>query len=251
MKFKPMKRLILIQNDVAGTGKSTLTGSITAFLASRNVPHQAALLLDEDNPMAEMAVFSAQRMQVDTFIDWVSQQPISILEIDTGLAEFFGHFYEEYDLGTRLAEAGISLGVVIPIGAETESYQAVLHAAEVYADQVEYTVAHLANSSYEDTARAWDRSQAARMMDLLDSVELYLPEIGFQLEMELRSHHMDIQEALAEPDAAEILGSDYARWQHRTMEQIETVRHYLFGDSVQIPLQLRKKTATRKAARML
>jgi hypothetical protein len=226
-----MKRLILIQNDAAGTGKSTLTHCLERYLNQYGVAHQVACLVEECDPLSDRIALLAESLNGDQFSDFLDQAPLSILEIETGLGHFFGEFYQSYGLEERLAAQGIQLSLVIPVGAESDTFESVVKAAEVYSDTAEYTIAHLVTGSYDDNTSSWDRSYAARVMDMFEAVELYMPEIGFQLEMELRAHHIEITEALAEPAAEDIFGRDFSNWLSRCMNQVDCARRYLFGDA--------------------
>jgi len=226
-----MKRLILIQNDAAGTGKSTITHCLERYLKQYGVAHQVATLVEENDPLSDRLELEAESLSCARFMDFLKQSPLSVLEIDTGLAHFFNEFYQTHDLDHRFTEQNIQLSLVIPVGAESDTFESVIRAAEVYSDAAEYTIAHLVTGSYDDDTSSWDRSYAARVMDMFEAVELYMPEIGFQLEMELRSHHIEISEALAEPAAEGIFGRDFTKWLSRSMNQIDSARRFLFGDA--------------------
>lgn len=242
-----MKRLILIQNDAAGTGKSTLTHCLERYLNQYGVAHQVATLVEEADPLTERFTLEAESLTENDFMEFLGKAPLSIVEIDTGLGHFFGEFYQTHNLENHLADRGIQLSLVIPVGAESDTFESVVKAAEVYSDMAEYTIAHLVTGSYDEDTSSWDRSYAARVMDMFEAVELFMPEIGFQLEMELRSHHIEITEALAEPTSDEVLGRDFTNWVTRSMNQVDSARRYLFGDAflptaMPAPVKQQKKT---------
>ena len=226
-----MKRLLLIQNDAAGTGKSTLTRCLERYLRHHGADHQVLSLVSEKDPLSDDLTIEADDLSGALFLHHLDQSNISIIEIETGLGDFFASFYQHNELENLLSEVGIQLSVVLPVTSEPDTFDSVIRAAEVYSDSAEYTIAHLVTGSYDDDDSAWDRSYAARVMDMFEAVELYIPEIGFQLEMELRAHHMELPEALGEPDAPEILGRDFSQWLTRSHSQVDSARQYLFGDA--------------------
>jgi DNA polymerase III delta prime subunit len=248
-----MKRLLLIQNDAPGTGKSTLTRCLARYLQTHGANHQVITLVSEKDPLADDFTVEADALSGASFLERLDQSNISIVEVETGLSDFFSNFYQRNEFEHVLAEAGIQLSVVLPVTGEPDTFEAVIRAAETYSDAAEYTIAHLVTGSYDDDSSAWDRSYAARVMDMFEAVELYIPEIGFQLEMELRAHHLELPEALAEPDAAEIFGRDFNLWLTRSNSQVESARQYLFGDAF-IPTaspataRPRQRAARRKAS---
>ena len=226
-----MKKLILIQNDHPSTGKSTLVHCLSRYLDQYGVPHQVKALaedLAEDKPDHFL---DSSRLTVRSFLHVLDKCPITILEISTGLAEFFLKFYQNHQLESLLDGAGVSLSVVLPITSESDSFDAVIEAAEVYSDNAEYLIAHLITSSYEDDEKIWDRSYAARVMDMFEAVELHIPEIGFQIEMELRAQHKELAEAILDLNAAGSYGKDFTKWNNRVMGQVESARQFLFGEA--------------------
>ncbi len=247
-----MKRLILIQNDAPGTGKSTLTRCFERYLRRHGASHQTITLVSEEDPLASHPTLEADSLTGAAFLEFLDQAAISIVEVESGLANFFASFYQAHDLENVLAETGCQLSVVLPVSSEPDTFDSVIRAAETYSDSAEYTIAHLVTGAYDDDDSAWDRSYAARVMDLFEAVELHIPEIGFQLEMELRSHHAELADALTEPDADEIFGRDFAQWMIRVMSQVESARRYLFGDAfiptaAPRPLKPAKKARRSKA----
>lgn len=226
-----MKKLILIQNDYPSTGKSTLAHCCARYLTQYGAAHQLLSLVDDARDDTSGRVFDASTLTAESLLDCLDDSPITILEIATGMGEFFEKLYQNAQLDLVLHEASVTLSVVLPVTSEHDSFDSVLDAAEVYSDNAEYTIAHLITSSYEDDDKVWDTSYAARVMDMFEAIELYIPEIGFQLELELRARHSRLDEALLDPQADEHYGKDFTKWMGRVMGQVDSARQYLFGES--------------------
>ena len=226
-----MKKLILIQNDYPSTGKSTLAHCCARYLTQHGAPHQLIHLVEDAGNDTSRRIFDATTLNADSLLDCLDESPVTIMEVATGMGEFFEKLYQMEQLDLVFMEASVSLSVVIPVTSEHDSFDSVLEAAEVYSDHAEYTIAHLITSSYEDDDKVWDTSYAARVMDMFEAVELYIPEIGFQLEIELRSQHATLNEALMDPQADENFGKDFTKWMGRVMGQVDSARQYLFGEA--------------------
>ena len=225
-----MKKLILIQNDYPGTGKSTLARCFHRYLQQYGVTHQVFTLAEEDIPaQAGSKVLDVSSLTPREFLASIDASPLTILDVSTGLGEFFNKFYQGSEMEQILQEAGVAVSVVLPVTADRESFDSVIEAAEVFSDNAEYLIAHLVTSCYDEDDKVWDTSYAARVMDMFEAVELHIPEITFHLE--LNSERMSLDNALQVSDAEERLGKEYAKWHRRVMGQVDSARQYLFGDA--------------------
>jgi len=244
-----MKKLIILQNDYPSTGKSTLARCFSRYLNQFGVQHQLMTLAEEPDSADEHTLDST-RLTPRELLQIIDASPITMIEIATGTGEFFSKFYQTHELDQVLNEAGVALSVVLPVTSESDSFDGVIEAAEVYSDNAEYLIAHLITSSYEDDDKVWDSSYAARVMDMFEAVELHIPEIGFQTELQLRAQHMDLATAILNPDAEELLGKDFSKWSKRVMGQVDSARQFLFGDAFKpttAPKQPTKKARARAA----
>lgn len=225
-----MKKLILLQNDYPGTGKSTLALCFQRYLEQYGVAHQLISLTEEGVPASPGAIgLDASSLTPAGFFEQVDSAALTILEIGTGLGEYFNKFYQSSEMEQLLSEAGIAVSVVLPVTADRESFDSVIEAAESYSDNAEYLIAHLVTSCYDEDDKAWDTSYAARVMDMFEAVELHIPEITFQVE--LSTERMTLDTALQISDAEERLGKEYTKWHRRVMGQVDSARQYLFGDA--------------------
>lgn len=226
-----MKKLILIQNDYSGAGKTTLSRCMTRYLDHHKTQHQTLVLSDSELDAAgARAWIDPSNFNLNDLVSHLDTSPITVLEIATGLGDYFSRFYQGHELSEMLHAMGVEMTVVIPVTSEPDSHDAVVDAAETYSDNVQYAVAHLVTSSYEDDDETWDRSYAARVMDMFEAVELHIPELGFQAEHLLRAKHSDLAEALLEENPEEQYGKDFTKWYSRVESQIDSARTFLFGD---------------------
>lgn len=232
-----MKKLILLQNDYPSTGKSTLARCFSHYLNRFGVPHQLRTLVEETDCEDDEHLLDASRLTPRSFMAVLDDSPITVLEVSTGQGDFFGKFFVNHGIAQVLDEAGISVSVVLPVTSESESFDSVIEAAEIYSDHAEYLIAHLITSSYEDDDKVWDTSYAARVMDMFEAVELHIPEVGFQIEHELHARHMELSDVLLDTEIQSSLGKDFTKWHNRVLGQVESARQYLFGEAFRPTLQ--------------
>ena len=240
-----MKKLILIQNDYPGTGKSTLALCFHRYLQQYGVSHQLLSLTEEDSHTTfETTALDVSSLTPRTFLAHVDASPLTILDVSTGLGEFFNKFYQGCEMDQILQAADVAVSVVLPVTADRESFDSVIDAAEIYSDNVEYLIAHLVTSCYDEDDKVWDTSYAARVMDMFEAVELHIPEIIFQAE--LSTERMSLDSALQQDDADERLGREYTKWQRRVMGQVDSARQYLFGDAFRPTMSPKTAKTVRK-----
>lgn len=241
-----MKKLILIQNDYPGTGKSTLSLCLTRHLEQYGVDHRLLSLVEEGASASPGSiVLDPESLTPRSFLSHVDASAITILEVGTGLGEFFNTFYQGHEIENILNEIGVAITVVLPVTADRESFDSVTQAAEVFSDNAEYLIAHLVTSSYDEDDKIWDTSYAARVMDMFEAVELHIPEITFH--SELSAERMSLDEALQCDDAEERLGKEYTKWHRRVMGQVDSARGYLFGDAFRPTIMPKPAKPVRKS----
>lgn len=242
-----MKKLILIQNDYPGAGKSTFVRLLRRYLNQHRVSHQFIMLDEEevcDEPEAR-CLNPMQRGVTQQLLQMLDESDITLMEAASGMGEIMARLYEQHELYSVFAELGIDVTVVLPVNNDVESFDAVTDAAEVYSDNVQYLIAHSTTSAYDEDDGSWDASYAAKVMDMFEAVELRFPSAGVEMETVFRLQHTDLASALLESDAENCYGKEFSRWLKRSMGQTETARQYLFGDAFRSLADSSKEPAKR------
>jgi hypothetical protein len=227
-----MKRLILIQNDYAGAGKTTLAQCFDHYLNLHRVPHHNAVLREVADANCPRSQVEADELTLPTFIGLLDKSDLLVLEIESGMTDLFYDFYEKHELPNLLNEMGWDMTTVVPVTSEEESFDSVTTAAEVFSDCAQYFVVHTPTSSfYDDESRAWERSHAARVMDMFEAVDMHMPSAPPPLEFQLKIRHMELFEAVQVTDADPTLHAEVIKWLRKFDAQLDVARKYVFGDS--------------------
>ncbi len=227
-----MKKLILLQNDFAGSGKSTVVRLMRRYLNQHHVEHQFLVLDEEESSIESDAKYlNPYQGGAKALIAAVDKSDITIAEIATGMGDVWMKHYEQHEFYNVLSEMGVEVSVILPVTNDPESFDGITEAAEVYSDNVQYLIAHSTTSAYEENNRDWDRSYAARVMDMFEAVELRFPAAANEMENTFRMRHTDLAASLLEVGDEESYGKEYVKWLRRSMGQVETARQYLFGDA--------------------
>lgn len=248
-----MKRLILIQSDYAGAGKTTLAQCFERYLHLHRVPHHSAVLTESTDGNSARAEIALDELSVSTFLSHLRHADLVLFEIETGLADAFHAFYLKAELGNVLSEWGFEMTVVVPVTSEEESFDAVALAAEVFSDATQYLVAHTpTSSSYDDESSHWEHSHAARVMDMFEAVDMGMPAAQSGLEFQLKTRHVELHRVIAGREEDPALEAEVAKWFRKVAAQLDALQKYLFGDAfrpeirVILPKEHARKTRGRK-----
>jgi len=242
-----MKRLILIQNDYAGAGKTTLALSFHHYLNSYRANHHHVVLAESSDTSLDRPCIEADELTLPKFISHLDQSDLVVFEVETGLADVFYKFYERNELDVLLPELGFELVVVLPVTGEIESYEGVTIAAEMYSDSAQYLIAHTPTSSfYEDDIRHWEHSYAARVMDMFEAVDLEIPAASDALEFQLKVCHSELPEVLSTEQSDLVLTGELTKWIRKVGAQLDLVKSYLFADAFRAEIMVAPITKKRK-----
>ena len=227
-----MKRLILIQNDFSGAGKTTLSQCLHHFLQSYRVEHHRVAIVesaDQSQPVTQLEIGTLRRQ---AFVAELDRSDLVIMEVESGLGEFFASFYKRNELDNLLPELGFELAVLVPVTSDRESFDGVTEAAETFSDSAQFLVVHTPTGScYDDDERAWERSYAARVMDMFEAADLDMRATPETLELKLKLSHRELPHAMGEQSADPEMHQEISKWFRRVASQIETARNYIFGDA--------------------
>lgn len=245
-----MKRLILIQNDFSGAGKTTLSQCLHHFLQSYRVAHHRVGLVESADDSQPISQIEAGALRRQSFVAELDRSDLVILEIESGLGEFFASFYKRNELENLLPELGFELAVLVPVTSDRESFDGVTAAAETFSDSAHYLVVHTPTGSfYDDDERAWERSYAARVMDMFEAADLDMPPTPDTLELKLKLAHRELPQAMEEPSVDPEMHQEISKWFRRVAAHVEAARNYIFGDAFRPTIAIAPEPKRRSRAK--
>src|SRR5471032_2045729 len=109
-----MKRLILIQNDYPGAGKSTLAECLHHYLQSYRVQHHLVSLVETADDSCPHDQIEAGGFRLPSLIAHLDRSDLVILDVASGLGEMFNSFYKKHELDHVLPELGFEMTVLVP-----------------------------------------------------------------------------------------------------------------------------------------
>jgi hypothetical protein len=247
-----MKRLILIQNDFAGSGKTTLMRALQRYLDRHQAPHLALCLTEvEGNDEDGVHRLPVDALYQNGLAPYLQAVDLVLLEVESGLAEAVSEYFDHSNVLASLGQDGLEILIAMPVTSDEESFDGVLAAARTYGDQVQYAVFHMATGSeYDEDEAVWENSKAARMMDLLDGVDVIVPAPSSELEAEIHTIDLDLSDALAHEWTQMPLQALLQNWLVKLSAQLDPARRLLFGDAFRAVIAVNDRLpAHQKSAR--
>ncbi len=243
-----MKRLIIIQNDYSGAGKTTLSQCLHQYLESYKVPHHSVVLAESLDESLGRPQIEADQLRLPTLVSHLNESELVILEIESGLSQHFSKFYEKHELEQVLPEMGFEMTLLIPVTSEVESFDGALEAAETYSDTAQYLVVHTPTSSfYDDDDKIWDRSYPARVMDMFEAVDMNMPVCDQSLMQALKVRGTDLPQGMEQASESDVeLHAEMTKWFRKVASQMDCVRKYLFGDAFRATVALAPPAAPKR-----
>ncbi|WP_038167478.1 hypothetical protein [Verrucomicrobium sp. BvORR106] len=243
-----MKRLILIQNDFAGSGKTTLMRTIQRYLDRHQVPHLALCLTEadgnDDDGVHRLPVDALYRNGLAPYLHAVD---LVLLEVESGLAEAVSEYFEHTGVLASLGQDGMEILVAMPVTSDEESFDGVTSAARTYGDQVQYAVFHMATGSeYDEDESVWENSKASRLMDLLDGVDVTVPAPSAELADEIHTIDLDLSDVLAHEWTQMPLQALLHTWLVKVSAQFDPARRLLFGDTFRAAVAVNDRLPARQ-----
>ncbi len=207
-----MKKLILIANDLPGSGKSTLSEVLVANFTSQelSVGHLATNCSDDaDERLSPSPSITAwdfeEDSEMNTLLAHLDESDAVVIDIGTGDLSDFYEKAEDTQLFDILGELGVELTVAIPLHGGSDPTETIVEIAESFSDNADYVVVREGKLPRE----IWEGSYAQKVMKYLGAVEITAPgangalgkalgELGYDLH-EAQTHRNNLPRALKAP----------------------------------------------------
>ncbi|CAN5457583.1 hypothetical protein BH23VER1_BH23VER1_21420 [soil metagenome] len=192
-----MKKLILVLNDLAGTGKTTSAQVLHEYLLRRGVEHiQVSTDATSDLHLPEVEVLDiANCLEPHDIISLIDRGGVAIVDVHSeDGAAILGDFFVENEIAALLGELDASLTLVIPVNDDLESFEGIEGLTRAFADDAEYVVVRSAiPAEYGD---AFEGSEGAHALGQLGAIFVEMPEMDCDLLGELERLGHSVAEAL-------------------------------------------------------
>ena len=198
-----MKKLILVTNDLPGSGKSTFTEVLISNFTVQDlrVGHLATVCSEDADerisPSPQVTAWDFDEdSEMNNLLATLDESDAVVVDIGTGDLSDFRQRAEDAQLLDILGELGIELTIAIPLHGESDPTDTVVEIAESFSDNADYVVVRDCKFPRE----IWNGSYGQKVMNYLGAIELAAPSANGALGKALGEHGYDLHEAQAHRD---------------------------------------------------
>jgi hypothetical protein len=192
-----MKKLILILNDLAGSGKTTCAQVLHEHLRRRGVDHlQVTTDTASDLDLPDFEILDiTDGLEPNDIVSLIDRGSVVIVDVhsEDGAAAL-GEFFVENEIADLLGELEASLTVVIPANDEVASFDGIERLTRMFADDAEYVVVR--STVPAEYSAAFEASEGANALEQLGAIFVEMPEMDCDLVGELDGLGLSVAEAL-------------------------------------------------------
>lgn len=236
-----MKKLIVVVNDIEGSGKSTFARSFQHLLTNQGVKH-LFITTDEqdmdDNFSGDYWDFD-EDLDISQLIMSIDRNDVVLLDVSSGYARVWNEFFVQNEVDTVLAEIDASMTLVIPCHDSERCHNELVELAEIFSDSADYVIPHFSLPAQGTKKQTWKNSYADKVTNYLGALHLKMPEIGNELTTALEAHDLSLAQALTQLDQVpRFLEVAAMQWLEQISKAINGTGEYV----------LPKETKVKKAA---
>jgi hypothetical protein len=234
-----MKRLIVVINDLEGSGKTSVSRAIYHHLANISDVKTYLVTSDEENIDEEMGMGYwdlDEGLSPRAVIKLLDKYDAVVADIHTGGARTWADFCDSTELDNRLSENGAEMTLVIPNTGGTRCNEEIFDLVELFNDSADYLITHLAMHDRDEIK--WKGSDAEKAIRYLGCIDIKFPAISEDLETALESTGLELGSALLQASAlprfAEV---QISQWLEKASSRLDVAAEYIQADSSEIALE--------------
>ncbi|MGK0187281.1 MAG: hypothetical protein ACI9R3_003067 [Verrucomicrobiales bacterium] len=190
-----MKKLIVVTNNVAGTGKSTCARGIHHLLQAHDF-RSAIIESDPNAPRIEDGFYldMGDQPEVSEIVDILDNVDAAVLDLNTGSFDDFSEFFSRQDIEDVMMEMEVQITFVVPTVEDVKTLESVSQIAAVFGETGEFVT--IATPVGYDEYQPWEGSTAQLAMQHLNATEIAMPEMNETILDEIESRGLDLATAL-------------------------------------------------------
>lgn len=230
-----MKKLLVVLNDLEGSGKSTVARTLSHYLKENDVPHKLIISEEGDAEAGLEGEFwdIEDEIEMSQLIRTLDRSDAVIVDVASGAARNWAEFCESEELDNVLAEMDVEMTVIIPEHLSERCHEEVVDIAEIFSDQADYVIAHLPITAKGSVEEKWKGGYAAKALNYLGALEITIPPIGSDLATALESGDVTLGQALGQMEnLPRFLEVQVTEWREQAALACEQAGDYLIPERI-------------------
>ena len=230
-----MKKLLVVLNDLEGSGKSTVARTLSHYLSDQSVRHALVISDERDAEAGLTGEFwdIEDEIEMGQLIRSLDRNDAVILDIASGAARNWADFCESEELDSVLSEMDVEMTLIIPEHRAERCHEEIVDLAEIFSDQADYVIVHLPIEPKGSVEEKWKGGYAAKAVNYLGALELNLPGIDSDLDAALESSDLSLGQALGQLDELpRFLEVQVTEWREKAILACERASEYLIPERV-------------------
>lgn len=230
-----MKKLLVVLNDLEGSGKSTVARTLSHYLADTGVRHALIVSDERDAESGLNGEFwdIEDEMEMSQLIRTLDRNDAVVIDVASGAARNWADFCESEELDAVLSEMDVEMTLIIPEHRSERCHEEIVDLAELFSDQADYVVVHLPIEPKGSVEEKWKGGYAAKAMNYLGALEVTLPALGSDLETALESSDLGMGQALGQvEELPRFLEVQVTEWREKAIQGCERASEYLIPERV-------------------
>lgn len=231
-----MKKLIVVINDLDGSGKSTVARALSHHLSGSEIRHTLILTDGADLEAGLSGEYwdIEDEIEMSQLIRCLDSADAVVVDVASGSARNWAEFCESEELENVLAEMDVEMTMVIPEHRSERCHEEIVDLAEIFSDQADYVIVHLPLAARGSAEERWKGGYAAKAVNYLGAVEITLPDIQPELRAALDASDIGLGEALGQlSDLPRFLEVQACEWLEQASLACERARDYLLPEKVE------------------
>ena len=230
-----MKKLLVVLNDLEGSGKSTVARTLAHFLRENEIRHT---LIFSDEGDAEGGLSGEfwdieDEIEMSNLIRVLDRNDVVVVDVSSGAARNWADFSESEELDSVLSEMDVEMTILIPEHRSERCHEEIVDLADLFSDQADYVIAHLPIQPKGSVEEKWKGGYAAKAVNYLGALEVTLPAIGPDLATALESSGLSMGQALGQmEDLPRFLEVQVTEWREKASMAFDRATEYLMPDRV-------------------
>ena len=228
-----MKKLLVVLNDLEGSGKSTVARALSHYLAEGEVRHSLIISDERDAEAGLKGEFwdIEDEIEMSQLIRALDRNEVVVIDVASGAARNWAEFCDSEELDSVLSEMDVEMTVVIPEHRAERCHEEIVDLAELFSDQADYVIVHLPIDPKGSVEEKWKGGYAAKAVNYLGALEITLPGLGTDLETALESSGLSMGEAMGQMEALpRFLEVQVCDWQEKAILACERAEDYLMPE---------------------